>query len=107
MLKFDLHFKYNSMFYDSCEDSVIVTVNTINEAIDEIEYHLEEFNNQVYYQNFDDDELQRWEYNEDPRKMGENIHVTLSFNGKCKHFRNAYTFMSYINKYFRDEMEAL
>ena len=37
MLKFDLHFKYDSMFYEPCEDSVTATVNMINEAIDEME----------------------------------------------------------------------
>ena len=71
-----------------------------NDAINEMDYNLNEFHELVYSYNFDDDKIQSWEYHENPNRIGENISVTLSFNGKYKHFKNAYTFESYIYKYF-------
>lgn len=107
MLNIKLQFKYESVFYDSCEDSAVINVDNVNDAINEMDYNLNEFRELVYSYNFDDDKIQSWEYCENPHRIYENIRVTLSFNGKCKHFKNAYTFESYICKYFKNDAEAV
>lgn len=107
MLNIKLQFKYESAFYDSCEDSAIINADNVNDAINEIEYNINEFRELIYFYNFDDEKIQYWEYVEDPRKIDENISITLSFNGKYKHFKNAYTFESYICKYFKNDVEGI
>ena len=107
MLNIKLQFKYESVFYDPCEDSTVINVDNVNDAINEIDYTLNEFRELVYSYNFDDDKIQSWEYCENPNRIDENIRVTLSFNGKYKHFKNAYTFESYIYKYFKNDAEAV
>ena len=122
MLKFELHFMYHSELDEDLlqEQTVTVEANTINEAIDEMYYHLDDFVNSIIDDFFGDEKLQWYEYQENPRrirdKFGEvsgelnprdNIIVMLSFKGKSKCFKNAYTFESYLCKYFKDEMEAL
>lgn len=107
MLNIKLQFKYESVFYDSCEDSAVINVGNVNDAINEMNNNLDEFRELVYSNNFDDDKIQSWEYCEDPKRIYENIRVTLLFNGKYKHFKNAYTFESYICKYFKNDAEAV
>lgn len=109
MLKFELHFMYHSEFDEDLlqEQTTNVEANTINEAIDEMYYHLDDFVNSIIDDFFGDEELQRYEYLENPRRVRDNISVMLSFKGKSKCFKNAYTFGSYLRKYFKDEMEAL
>ena len=107
MLNIKLQFKYESACYDSCEDSAIINADNVNDAINEIEYNINEFRELVCFYNFDDEKIQYWEYVEDPRKIDENISVTLSFNGKYKRFKNAYTFESYICKYFKNDVEGV
>ena len=107
MLNIKLQFKYESVFYDSCEDSAVINVDNVNEAINEMDCNLNEFRELVYSYNFDDDKIQSWEYCESPNRIDENIRVTLSFNGKYKHFKNAYTFESYICKYFKNDAEVV
>lgn len=110
MLKFELRFMYPySDFGEKSlqEQTVTVEADTINEAIDEMYYHLEGFVNSIIYDFFGDEKIQWYEYQEDPRRVRDNISVILSFKGKSKCFRNAYTFVSYLRKYFKDEMEAL
>ena len=109
MLKFELHFMYHSEFDEDQREEQIVTVeaNTINEAIDEMYYHSNDFVETVIDYFFGDEKLQWYEYQEDPHRVRDNINVVLSFNGKHKRFKNAYTFESYLGKYFKDEMEAL
>ena len=109
MLKFDLHFMYHSEFDEDLlqEQTVTVEANTINEAIDEMYYHSNDFVETVIDDFFGDEKLQWYEYQEDPHRVRDNIIVEMSFNGKHKCFKNAYTFESYLCKYFKDEMEAL
>ena len=107
MLNIKLQFKYESVFYDSCEDSAEINADNVNDAINEMEYNLNEFRDLVYSYNFDDEKIQSWEYCENPSRIYENISVTLSFNGKYKHFKHAYTFESYIYKYFKNDVEAV
>lgn len=107
MLNIKLQFKYESVFYGSCEDSAVINVDNVNDAINEMDYDLNEFRDLVYLYNFDDDKIQPWEYCENPNRIDENIRVTLSFKGKCKHFKNAYTFESYICKYFKNDAEVV
>lgn len=109
MLKFELHFMYYSKFdEDSLEEqTTTVEADTINEAIDKMYYYLEDFENYVLAVFFGDEDIQWYEYYENPRTIRNNIDVTLSFKGKSKHFKNAHTFESYLFKYFKDEMEAL
>ena len=109
MLKFKLHFMYHSVLNEEWHEEQTVTVeaNTINEAIDEMYYHLEDFENSIIDYFFGDEKIQWYEYQEDPHRVRDNINVTLSFKGKHKCFKNGYTFESYLCKYFKDEMEAL
>lgn len=109
MLKFELHFMYHSEFDEELlqEQTVTVEANTINEAIDEMYYHLNDFTESIMDDFFGDEKLQWYEYQEDPRRVRNNINVMLSFKGKNKFFKNGYTFESYLGKYFKDEMEAL
>lgn len=109
MLTFELHFMYHSEFDEDMlqEQTVTVEANTINEAIDEMYYHLDDFENTILFEFFGDEKLQWYEYQEDPHRVRDNISVMLSFKGKSKCFKNAYTFVSYLRKYFKDEMEAL
>ena len=109
MLKFELHFIYHSELDEDSREEQTATVeaNTINEAIDEIYYHLDDFVNYIIDDFFGDEDLQWYEYQENPRRVRDNIKVMLSFKGKHKCFKNAYTFESYLGKYFKDEMEAL
>lgn len=107
MLNIKLQFKYESVFNDPCEDSAVINVDNVNDAINAMDDNLNEFRELIYSDNFDDDKIQSWEYCENPKRIGENISVTLSFNGKYKHFKNAYTFESYICKYFKNDAEAV
>lgn len=109
MLKFELHFMYHSELDEDLlqEQTVAVEANTINEAIDEMYYHLDDFVNSIIDDFFGDEKIQWYEYRENPRRVRDNINVVLSFKGKHKCFKNAYTFESYLCKYFKDEMEAL
>lgn len=109
MLEFELHFMYRSKLdEDQCEEqTVTVEADTINEAIDEMYYHLEDFVNSIIDDFFSDEDIQWYEYQENPHRVRDNISVMLSFKGKSKCFKNAYTFESYLCKYFKDEMEAL
>ena len=109
MLKFELHFTYHSELDEDSREEQTATVeaNTINEAIDEIYYHLDDFVNYIIDDFFGDEDLQWYEYQENPRRVRDNIIVVLSFKGKHKCFKNGYTFESYLGKYFKDEMEAL
>lgn len=109
MLKFELHFMYRSKLdeYQREEQTATVEADTINEAIDEMYYHLDDFVNTIIDYFFGDEDLQWYEYQENPRRVRDNINVVLSFKGKSKCFKNAYTFESYLCKYFKDEMEAL
>ena len=109
MLKFELHFMYHSELDEDLlqEQTVTVEANTINEAIDEMYYNLDDFVNSIIDDFFGDEDLQWYEYQENPRRVRDNIIVVLSFKGKHKCFKNAYTFESYLCKYFKDEMEAL
>lgn len=109
MLKFELHFMYHSKLNEDQREEQTVTVeaNTINEAIDEMYYHLDDFVNSIIDDFFGDEDIQWYEYQEDPRRVRDNINVMLSFKGKSKFFKNGYTFESYLCKYFKDEMEAL
>lgn len=109
MLKFELHFMYRSKINEDQHEEQTVTVeaSTINEAIDEMYYHLDDFVDTVLAYFFGDEDIQWYDYYENPRRVRDNINVTLSFKGKSKCFKNAYTFESYLCKYFKDEMEAL
>lgn len=109
MLEFELHFMYRSKLdEDQCEEqTVTVEADTINEATDEMYYHLEDFVNSIIDDFFSDEDIQWYEYQENPHRVRDNISVMLSFKGKSKCFKNAYTFESYLCKYFKDEMEAL
>ena len=109
MLKFELHFMYCSKLDEDQREEQTATVeaDTFNEAIDVMYYHLDDFVNSIIDDFFGDEDLQWYEYPEDPRRVRDNISVTLSFKGKSKCFKNAYTFGSYLCKYFKDEMEAL
>ena len=89
------------------EQTVTVEANTFNEAIDEMYYHLDDFVNSIIDDFFGDEDLQWYEYQENPYRVRDNIIVALSFKGKHKCFKNGYTFESYLGKYFKDEMEAL
>ena len=109
MLKFELHFRYYSEFDEDSlqEQTTTVEADTINEAIDEMYYHLDDFVNFILADFFGDEDIQWYEYQENPHRIRNNINVILSFKGKSKCFKNAYTFESYLCKYFKDEMEAL
>lgn len=109
MLKFELHFTYYSEFNEESlqEQTATVEANTTNEAIDEMYYHLNDFVESILDDFFGDEDIQWYEYQENPHRVRDNIIVTLSFNGKHKCFKNGYTFESYLGKYFKDEMEAL
>lgn len=109
MLKFELHFMYRSKLYEDQHEEQTVTIeaNTINEAIAEMDYHLEDFENFILFEFFGDEDIPWYDYDENPRRVRDNINVILSFKGKSKFFKNAYTFGSYLCKYFKDEMEAL
>ena len=72
MLNIKLQFKYESVFYDPCEDSAVISVDNVNDAINEMDYNLNEFRELVYSYNFDDDKIQSWEYCENPNRIGEN-----------------------------------
>ena len=54
MLNIKLQFKYESAFYDSCEDSAIINADNVNDAINEIEYNINEFRELVCFYNFVD-----------------------------------------------------
>ena len=73
MLNIKLQFKYESVFYDSCEDSAVINVDNVNDAINEMDYNLNEFRDLVYSNNFDDDKIQSWEYPESPNRIYENM----------------------------------
>lgn len=109
MLEFELRFMYHSKFDEDLlqEQTVTVEANTTNEAIDEMYYHLDDFENSILFEFFGDEKLQWYEYQEDPRRVRDNITVVFSFKGKHKCFKNGHTFESYLFKYFKDEMEAL
>ena len=109
MLKFELHFMYQSEFDEDLlqEQTVTVEANTINEAVDEMYYHSNDFVETIIDDFFGDEDIQWYEYQEDPHRVRDNIIVEMSFKGKHKCFKNGYTFESYLGKYFKDEMEAL
>ena len=109
MLKFELHFMYHSELNEDFHEEQTATVeaNTINEAVDEMYYNLNDFVESIIDDFFGDEKIQWYEYQEDPRRVRSNVNVILSFKGKSKCFKNAYTFESYLGKYFKDEMEAL